>query len=618
MVRIPLPEVPLQGSVPERSAQLRGMGFGSGPGNPNVTPGGSPQAQEWRTLRGGPPNMGPQLPAAQAPAAPVAPTATPTATPAAAPTKMQRLAKGAGAAGVAATGVGMGYDALRGQATPTEAYTSVLERTTPGWGERMQGNSKFLQKLGVPEAVADGIMDLRTRLSGVPTEFAAKLVGAPIDAVNAVSNAGLPSPTQLFVPPAAAAAAPAATPQAGHRDEGRNYPLATTASELRAPNLAGKIVRNGNSYSGSNIEFGTDIVDPQGRLVNGGDPNKPKGFGVTSLDTSAGHQANLRELASLRAEATERAAGFAANQPGGGLTGMSTRSLVDDVVARHGTRDASAEAGLSARQRANLRMQEAELAQRGSIAGMQNAATLRGQNIGADTSRYGVDTGAATARRGQDMDYREKIDARMMDLMAKQQLRGASAEAFKQFGGDMRKFAAWQAANGMSPDGALSVQKYGDERAAAGSKMLSEVVAPRSLTPDGKISEGAVATNKLAAQKALRLPADATPEQIAAAGPSINSVGKLIDALNATRDTDYLRALGLDHESPAHSTMPDLRGYSLGDTGFFEGAFTPGVSRGDYKLEKKGAKPIYLRRDGLDESDLATLRDTYGVRLPGK
>lgn len=419
---------------------------------------------------------------------------------------------------------------------------------------------------------------------------------------------------RLPIAPPAAAAAPAA-PQAGYRDEGRNYPLATTASELRAPNLDGKIVRNGNSYSGSNIEFGADIVDPQGRLVNGGDPNKPKGFGVTSLDTSAGHQANLRELASLRAEAAERAAGFAANQPGGGLTGMSTRSLVDDVVARHGTRGASAEAGLSARQRANLRMQEAELAQRGSIAGMQNAATLRGQDIGADTSRYGVDTGAATARRGQDMDYREKIDARMMDLMAKQQLRGASAEAFKRFGGDMRKFAAWQAANGMSPDGALSVQKYGDERAAAKDKAIDRIAESLSVV-DGKIDPAAVSANRVRVKKNNAV-AGASPDDVLANEAQITDRQRLLNSANALRDVGWGHTLGLSNPSPEYGAMPDLRGGVAEPVGFFEGMLTGNnVERGDFKIKRPGADPIFLKREGLDEAAIKQLETDYGVKLP--
>jgi hypothetical protein len=51
------------------------------------------------------------------------------------------------------------------------------------------------------------------------------------------------------------------------------------------PDLTGKIVRDGNSYSGKDVKFGAEIVNPRN-----------PGVGVSSLDTSEGYRQNLLEL----------------------------------------------------------------------------------------------------------------------------------------------------------------------------------------------------------------------------------------------------------------------------------------------------------------------------------
>lgn len=454
--------------------------------------------------------------------------------------------------------------------------------------------------------------------AGVDTRSPAVQLGAPVEPTRVQQLAG-EKPTIASGPAPARPDTPMTTAEPAYSNEGRNYPTATAASELRAPNLDGKIVRDGNSYSGSNIKFGTDIVDPKGNLVNGGDPNKPKGFGVTSFDSSADYQADLRALGRLRAERAEREAGFAANQPGGGLSGISARTLVDDVVAK-GTASPLEKAmrdDPSPRRRAQAAQLMATLSQRDREAQMGNAVTLRGQDIGASTAMRGQDIGAGTARRGQDMDYAEKIDARMMDLMARRQLRDAVGQAFMLSKGNPRAAAAYLAANGLDPDNALKMAKYDDERLAAGDKQLDRTVAAQSVDPaTGKVVEGAVATNRVAAKKALGTDR-ATPEQVAAAEPRITSTLKLLNNFNATRDNGFLQALGLEKPSPAYSALPDLRGRSLAETGWFDGAVTPGASAGDFKLTKPGEKPIYLRRDDLDESDLDFLRQN-GLRLPAR
>lgn len=81
----------------------------------------------------------------------------------------------------------------------------------------------------------------------------------------------------------ALATRPTATPQASYSNEGRN-------GIRPGPNLDGKIVRDGNSYTGTpGIKFGADVVNPDGSARSG--------FGVSSMDTSEGFRQNQLELA---------------------------------------------------------------------------------------------------------------------------------------------------------------------------------------------------------------------------------------------------------------------------------------------------------------------------------
>lgn len=624
--RLPSPEVTeieLPGNAAARGAQLRGMGFDAG--NPNVPPGGSAEAQAFRSSRAAP------TASAEAPA-PAQPRPYRLGFNAGTAVRAALPAATAGAGGAAVAGQ---VNALRQQALD-DAPAFVPPPTAPG---QIPGADPRYQ---APQAAAGRLLD-QTELGrnfgntlmalpggtgitrGLTTVAQAASRTAPatrLAAVAPVVSAG----TRSYVAgdatmpgtPTTRPDTPAAVSSA-YSNEGRNYPDAGSAMSLRTPDLTGKIVRDGNRYSGTDIKFGADIVDPRGNLVNGGDPNNPKGFGVSSLDTSAGYQADLRELGRLRADRAEREASFAANQPGGGLSGINGRTVVDDLVARDRASggDVASMPGLSQRQRANFALQQREIASRRDIAEMGNAATLRGQDISAGVTTRGQDIGANTARRGQDMDYAEKIDARRMDLAARQQLRNMSSEILKAAGGDMSKAAALAAGMGISPDTFLAVAKYRDDQIKAGDQAIEANARSLSVGPDGKIVEGDVVRNKVALKTNNNL-AGATPAQVAAAEPTMVSRQRLANNFDAARDTGYLQALGFDEPSLPRARVPDLRGYSAGETGFFEGLVTPNVGKGDFKFSKPGEKPIYLRRDGLSDVDLRLLRDEYGVTLPGR
>ena len=214
-------------------------------------------------------------------------------------------------------------------------------------------------------------------------------------------------------------AAPATTPKptaatlpvASYSNEGRSTTGAGPAGvsgPVVPTNPAGSILRTGNNYSGANIKFGADIRNPDGSLVNGGDPNNPKGFGVTSLDTSEGHRQNLLEL---QRNAAERAA---APAPSGAM-GFGGRTVVDDVVAKgkSGGPDLSRLPPVRrAQMEASLRQSQDANANALNIAGLHDSTARAGmgsaQAIAAmhdATQRRSNDQNNATSLRGQDITY---------------------------------------------------------------------------------------------------------------------------------------------------------------------------------------------------------------------
>ena len=154
------------------------------------------------------------------------------------------------------------------------------------------------------------------------------------------------------------------------------------------PNPEGTITRDGNSYSGKNIAFGADIKAPGGKTLNRGT--------VTSLDMSEGHRQNLLELDRNAAESAQREAGFAANQPGGGLSGIAGRTINDKPPA-----GIDMPAGLkSPRRVAEFMIQREALKQRAAESQMRDIGDTNRASMQASTSRRGQDLSAGLQREG--------------------------------------------------------------------------------------------------------------------------------------------------------------------------------------------------------------------------
>lgn len=258
-------------------------------------------------------------------------------------------------------------------------------------------------------------------LAGAQGAALADATGAGVTPVGSAPNTGVPN-------------------QASYSNEGNNYYTPEKVQSLRPQPFdpAGKMIKTVGAdgrvtYSGSNVS-GADmnIYSPDGKIVNGGDPNNPKGMGV-SVVGSEGHRQNMLEL---QRNAVERAAAPAPSVAGGFGGGGST-TMSQDLRAK--TDAGRMPTGLSARQAANFQQQQAQTQQQGEIARAQNATAqagnanqLRVAEMNNATQREDNAATTRTALRGHELDY----ERGMAPLRFQQQQREQIAGLLRASGGD--------------------------------------------------------------------------------------------------------------------------------------------------------------------------------------
>lgn len=400
---------------------------------------------------------------------------------------------------------------------------------------------------------------------------------------------------------------------ADYSNEGRNYPARS------APDLTGKIVKstdaNGNAvYTGSNIKAGADIVDRDGKLLNTDDPNNPawrSSTGVSVAGPGGGGRSPMDIYANtsrINGQISETARALDAYGPGGG-GGINGNGLFDSLRATQS-------AGRPTTR--TERMGQAELASREQLAAAQNAATLRGQDIGASTARYGADTSRANTRdsisatlRGQDMDYAEKLDSKRLDLAARQAQRAMMAEAWK---GTTDPLVAAQryAAAGGDPSTMLAVA--GGQRAAAEAsataldRNLAFVAA--SVDKDGKgyIDPAKLATARKTAQGVVPGYATDSPTgQIAGQPQGLGPVAA-IEGMNTLRGDTLMNRIFPSGTPPAMTTLPDLNGAQYDPLGFTDVTPWSKRSMGDMRVRLRDGTDQYIPKSLVNEDVLDTLK----------
>jgi len=226
---------------------------------------------------------------------------------------------------------------------------------------------------------------------------AASIAGAAAPVVPAVAQGfvggDIANPGQSALPPTKPPAPPAAP-----FSDARDGP-ATPAPKFVQKD--GTILRDGNSYSGKNVQVDADIVNKDGSL-------RSPGGGYLSTGSSEGFRQDQLEL---QRNAAERAAA-----PVGGATGIGSRgnSMLDDLVAKHNASKGPDMAGLSpydkAQMQASLRQSQDANANARTIAGLNNETARAGMaNTAAiasmqdATQRRSNDQNNATSLRGQDL-----------------------------------------------------------------------------------------------------------------------------------------------------------------------------------------------------------------------
>lgn len=132
------------------------------------------------------------------------------------------------------------------------------------------------------------------------------------------------------------------------------------------------------TYSGTDVKEGASITGglPGGRGTGRGN--------VTVLNTQEGFAQDLAEIDRLRAERVEREAGYAANQPGGGLSGVAGATMSQDLRAktdRVTPKDIAQGAGRGGSRAAAAAVQAQQADQQAEAAARTAEGVARGQNI---------------------------------------------------------------------------------------------------------------------------------------------------------------------------------------------------------------------------------------------
>ena len=138
------------------------------------------------------------------------------------------------------------------------------------------------------------------------------------------------------------------------------------------------------------------------------------------------------------------------------------------------------------------------------------------------------------------------------------------------------------------------------------------------LTPDGKIDKNAEANAHVMAAKIVPGWENMSAEQRAANRTKVVDAVKLVQGMNATKDTGWLQKIGLDSPNGAYSQLPELvskdgKRAQVGEVGWWEGMTTPNVSRGDTVITLPNGTKRYLRGQ-LEESQAALLEQNGAQR----
>lgn len=350
-------------------------------------------------------------------------------------------------------------------------------------------------------------------------------------------------------------------------------------------------------YSGSNVGVNPQFVDGAGKTVT------PRGFTGEIPGMSP----------SLRGPVAGSGGPVAAVEPGvqgGGMAGFGPTAAERDLSNRRRAADFAAQS--RDRRTRERGMRELDALDRAELAQSQSEASLRGAQLQAGSARY-----AADRRLEGDLVQAEattqaaSLRSRQAS-MAAQMERQAVSQAWQMANGDYETAA--RILNGMGYDGSkLLSQKSAEQGIAIKNREDADTFLQSLSGVDGKISPELLARNRAVANDITGGKwSSMTPDERVKAQGKVTRAIKLLDGLNAHRNTGFFNAIGIDMDQRNFASIPDLTGatidrLSLGRPGT--------VDRGDYRIRTKQGEEFTIPASAMDEGTARMLQEEFNVTI---
>lgn len=591
-----------------------------GPGNPNIPPGGSADAQAIRAER-----------LRQAGSAAPTPAVTPTP-----PGVGQRVVGGLRAAGqVAATGAAVlaggaaakslrdfgddpavqGVAVDRRQAGDSASSTQIPTggpAAPPAQGYNFWTDSEAGRNIGnMANAVAPlGGVALAARVPGA----ASRTVGFADAAVTGLASGvrderqtarAAPSTPSLRVRPEDAFAGP---PESARSPVGDRIVFGGGQNDVR------RIDRPGQSPLFTNVPDNDPLIGNNNLMNRGQMSAQNRGAldnlaGTQNAESMARVQAAMQAEAQARAQAQAQQASLRAPSSGNDYAWMNDLRDPRNIAARNASMSSNLDYNRMSRSEIQARTALAQIEAQKQTAQMNDRTTLRGQDINAETSRYGADNSLRGSMYSSDTQLRGK----QMEMQQRLRQQQAVGELWKAANGDPAKFQSLSMQYGLTDaakTGGEMVQAR-QTQAKANSEDAQSTFKGMFLDKDGKRDENGEAMAHHAASQIVPGWENMSQEQRNAARPRVVEYVNMLQQANKNRDTGWLQKFGLASSNAARSQMPDMGGATLSDVDWWEGAVTPNIGRGDKKVRLRDGTEMHF--DSLNEAQRRLL-EINGVR----
>lgn len=550
--------------------------------------------------------------------------------------------------------VAKGFGALQGAAGAYNAYQGVQEgdawKTGVGAADAVAGAALFTPAAPVAGAYLGlrGAYDTAKAAGGAVydnlSEKARDVIGGTVNQIGLNTGLwGVDDSAKLMADAQARLANPADTlrktaPGAAPANDRNPYAAANAtkiaaadAQNKAAPpapatpaNPNGNVTRIGNEYSGTNVRGDITIngFAPGAGLNLGSGASSPQNMAAAdNLAASNDITPRLRAQAQYDAEVANAQR---INDMQQRMNGAGSKAAMLDLRSPEylAARNASVTSTISRDGRPRLRSEvEAEtartrMAQDAQTAQMQNQTVQRGQELTADASRYGSDN----SLRGTMYSADSQLGAKRMEKESSLRQQAMMGKLWEMSQGKPEVFRSLAMQAGL-PDAA---KLGGDMAAADQTRAMKNAEDARDtfkdlfLTPDGKIDKNAEANAHIMAAKIVPGWESMSAEQRAANRTKVVDAVKLVQGMNATKDTSWLQKIGLDNPNGAYSQLPELvskdgKRAQVGEVGWWEGMTTPNVGRGDTVITLPNGTKRYLRGQ-LEESQAALLEQNGAQR----